>query len=109
MEEYHSVIDQHQHISEIVYALEKSNSEDLEAVTEILSKITNLPSEKIKPGLHSFVESLIELRELPFYEQATPEEWSQAFMQWVESHRSLNLPQLSDAAISRESLYGERG
>lgn len=109
MEEYYSVIDQHQHISEIVYALKKSNSEELETVTEILSKITNLPLEQIKPGLHALVENLIELRELPFYEQATPEAWSQALTQWVESHRSLNLPQLSDDAISRESLYGERG
>jgi hypothetical protein len=83
--------------------------EDHSSVTRILSKITNLPSEQIKPCLHSMMESLIELRELPFYARVTPDEWSQAFTEWVESHRSLDLPYLSDDAISRESLYGEHG
>jgi hypothetical protein len=54
------------------------------------------------------VDSGTPLQESPSYQQSTPEEWSQAFTEWVEGHRSLNLPHLSDAAISRESLYGER-
>jgi hypothetical protein len=32
-----------------------------------------------------------------------------AFQEWVERHRSLELPNLSEEAMSRESIYGERG
>jgi hypothetical protein len=55
------------------------------------------------------LERLIQIEERPFYETATPQEWVKAFHEWVESHRDLNLPPLSDEAISRESIYGERG
>lgn len=44
----------------------------------------------------------------PFYETATPEEWVKAFREWAESHPR-NQPSLSDEAISRESIYRERG
>lgn len=33
----------------------------------------------------------------------------QAFQAWVESQRALTLPTLSEEAMSRESIYGERG
>lgn len=45
----------------------------------------------------------------PFYDTATSEEWTRAFLEWTESHRSMNYPLVSDEAISRESIYGERG
>jgi hypothetical protein len=108
MENYHSFTDQQQ-IAAIVKALEEANAEELASVTRILSTITNLPSDRIEPSLHSMMESLIELRETPLYAGATAEEWSAAFTSWVESHRSLELPSLSDEAISREEMYGERG
>ncbi|EAW33654.1 hypothetical protein [Lyngbya sp. PCC 8106] len=38
----------------------------------------------------------------------TPEERAKAFREWAESHPG-NSPSLSDEAISRESIYGERG
>lgn len=95
-----------QRVSEIVHALEADNREDLETVTHILSKITHLSSEQIRPCLHSLMENLIKLQEPPFHATATADEWSQHFMAWVESHRRLRLPQLSDEAISRESIYG---
>jgi len=41
-----------------------------------------------------------------FFER-TPEERAQALLQWVESRR-ITAPPLSDEAISRESIYGER-
>jgi hypothetical protein len=34
---------------------------------------------------------------------------ARAFQEWVERHRSLELPNLSEEALSRESIYGERG
>ena len=55
------------------------------------------------------LERLVEPSERSFYETGTPSEWVRAFQEWVESHRKLNLPLLSNEAISRESIYGERG
>ncbi|WP_254564089.1 hypothetical protein [Oscillatoria sp. HE19RPO] len=43
-----------------------------------------------------------------FYETATPAERAKAFREWAQSHPR-NQPYLSDEAISRESIYGERG
>lgn len=68
-----------QRVSEIVHSLEAENREDLETVTHILSRITHLPSEQIKPCLHALMEKLIELQAMPFHANAAPEEWSQRF------------------------------
>lgn len=38
-----------------------------------------------------------------------PEEWVREFRAWAASHDQDNLPLLSDEAISREFIYGERG
>ena len=91
----------------IVHSLEEENREDLETVTHILSRITHLPSEQIKPCLHAFMENLVELQETPFHAGAAPEEWLQRFSAWVEGHRGLGFRLLSDEAISRESIYGD--
>jgi hypothetical protein len=55
------------------------------------------------------LERLLETEERPFYETAIPEEWVSAFREWVESHRGWNALLLADEAISRESIYGQRG
>ncbi|MGB7445246.1 MAG: hypothetical protein WA919_29595 [Coleofasciculaceae cyanobacterium] len=99
--------DYQQRITDIVHSLEEENQEDIENITRILSRITHLPFEQIKPRLHSLVKKLVELQEVPFYAKATPQEWTEAFSVWVESHRGLALPSLSDEAISRESIYGD--
>ena len=56
------------------------------------------------------IESHLPLRtgSPPFNTTATPEERARAFRAWAESQR-LDTPLLSDEAISRESIYGERG
>ena len=41
-----------------------------------------------------------------FYER-TPAERAQALLEWAASHR-IDAPPLSDEAISRDSIYGER-
>jgi len=41
-------------------------------------------------------------------ETATPQERAKAFREWAESHPR-NSPCLSDEAISRETIYAERG
>jgi len=45
--------------------------------------------------------------ERPFYETATPEEWSKAWREWAASHK--NTPPLSDEATDRDSIYEGRG
>jgi hypothetical protein len=44
----------------------------------------------------------------PAYE-LPPEEWMRRFKEWSESPAHANLPVLSDYAISRESIYEDRG
>ena len=39
------------------------------------------------------------MQEPHFYETATDEEWLTEFQQWVDRHRDLDLPTLSDEAI----------
>lgn len=53
-------------------------------------------------------ESLSTAEAHPFWATATSEEWLRAFDEWMDSHDA-TLPPLSDAAVSRESFYGERG
>ncbi len=88
---------------------QQTHKQEIQTITQILTQITSRTSEQIKPLLDALLERLVETQEPPFYETATAEEWSIAFRQWVDSHRTLNLPTLSDEAISRESIYGERG
>ena len=45
---------------------------------------------------------------LPAYE-LPPEEWVRQFEAWTRSHAGRNLPVLSDEAMSRESIYADRG
>jgi type III secretory pathway component EscR len=85
------------------------HQEEIQTITQILAQITNHTSEQIKPLLDGLLERLVEHRNYGFYQTATAEEWSREFREWVDSHRTLNLPTLSDEAISRESIYGDRG
>ncbi len=45
----------------------------------------------------------------PSPEALSPEEWLRSFIAWSESAAHANLPDLSDAAMSRESIYADRG
>jgi hypothetical protein len=38
-----------------------------------------------------------------------PEEWLRQFRAWTQSHAERNLPVLSDEAMSRDSIYRDRG
>lgn len=90
--------------------LEQFHSQDIETITLLLAKISQRSPSEIKPHLDIILEQLVQpAQERPFYETATPTEWVAAFRDWVESHRGLNLPTLSDEAMSRESIYRERG
>ncbi len=43
-----------------------------------------------------------------FQDEVTPEEWVRQFHAWAEGH-DRTTPSLSDAAISRENTYPDRG
>lgn len=57
-------------------------------------------------SLSEFLRPLAEIEvgptEQPFYETATPEEWTKAFREWVASHAGRNYGFVDD---SRESIY----
>ncbi len=62
--------------------------------------------------LGSLLRPLVEngnvpVTEKPFYETATAEEWSKAFLAWADSHDP-NIPPLSLEAMSRASIYEDR-
>jgi hypothetical protein len=42
-------------------------------------------------------------------DEMAPEEWLRQFRAWTDSHADRNLPVLSDEAMGRESIYGDRG
>lgn len=79
----------------------------IESLVEVVRSLSpeerSLLEEKLKAAS---VE--LEGRERPFHETATSKEWAKAFREWAESHPR-NSPGLSDEAISRESIYAERG
>jgi hypothetical protein len=57
--------------------------------------------------LRSITEQWNGAHEKSLYETASPEERAQAVEEWANQHRS-SAPPLSDEAISRDSIYGER-
>jgi hypothetical protein len=91
-----------------LHEFEQAHKEDLAAIVKALAKITSRTPEEVKPHFDTMLEHLVQPHERPFYETATPQEWVRAFKEWAASHDS-NSPCLSDEAISRESIYGERG
>jgi hypothetical protein len=51
---------------------------------------------------------LLSLQPTPPGPELSPEEWIRQFREWTYSHRT-DTPLLSDEAISRESIYSDRG
>ncbi|MGK7875848.1 MAG: hypothetical protein AB4426_21890 [Xenococcaceae cyanobacterium] len=80
------------------------NTKLVESLAQIIQSLTpeekELLAEKIKLTSDS--------QKRPFYETATPQERAKDYREWAESYRH-DSPILSNEAISRESIYGERG
>lgn len=57
--------------------------------------------------LRALTELLNGTPDQSFFETATPEERARTVEEWASRYRS-SAPPLSDEAISRESIYGER-
>lgn len=88
-----------------LHEFEKAHSKELETITAVLVKITHHTPQEIKPHLDAMLSKLVESEKASVISLKR----AQAFREWVEDHRGMNLPNLSDEAISRESIYGERG
>jgi hypothetical protein len=80
------------------------NTKLVESLAQIFQSLT--PEEK--ELLDEKIKLTLDNQKRPFYETATPQERAKAYREWAESH-SHDSPILSDEAISRESIYGERG
>ncbi len=93
--------------STLLQNFQQTYREELEAVTISLAKITSLAPEEIEPHIHAMLSELVRLKERSFDSTANPEERARAFRKWSESHRGMNLPYLSDYAVSRESVYDD--
>jgi hypothetical protein len=93
--------------SALLRQFEEANREEISAITRVLAKITSLSPEEITPHVHTMLAALLKPRERPFHQTATPQEWVQALREWSESHRGMNLPSLSEYAVSRESMYDD--
>jgi hypothetical protein len=79
------------------------NTQLVESLAQIINTLTIeerlLLGKKIDVGQST--------KEPPLFERLTPAERAKIFEQWADSHRH-QTPLLSDEAISRESIYGER-
>lgn len=94
-------------VTELSYNFDSAHQEDLEAIIQALVNITSLTPDQIKPHLDTMFERLMKPKDRPFYETATPEEWTRALREWAESHQGWNAPLLSDEAVSRRGIYEE--
>ncbi len=78
------------------------------------TRLLELPEEATELGLRPGDEVEVSVLTVPHHasngapQVRTPQERAAAYRAWAESH-SRNTPLLSDEAISRESIYGERG
>lgn len=61
----------------------------------------------ISDWLRSLAEIEVPMPQASFFETASPEERARAVEEWANRQRSA-APPLSDEAISRDSIYGER-
>ena len=86
------------------------NTKLVESLAQIIQSLTPEEQAVLEKKIKTKREQPTrEAKERSFYEIATPHERAEAFREWVESHQGRNYPQLPDADISRESIYGQRG
>lgn len=77
-------------------------------LVESLAQIINTLTLEEKALLEKKIDVGQAVQERPFYETATSAERAKVFEEWADSHQH-DTPLLSDEAISRENIYGERG
>jgi hypothetical protein len=73
----------------------------------ILRAKAEAKGQTISDWLRSLAEEEAPLATLPFFETASPEERAQSVDEWASRPRS-TAPPLSEEAITRDNIYGER-
>jgi hypothetical protein len=86
-------------------AAQTLSTEDRDLLIDLIQK---RQAEQRQQGIYDAPDSFATLNSDPSV-GAKPNTRVRAFQEWVETHRSLTLPTLSEEAMSRESIYGERG
>lgn len=74
---------------------------------EIAGQADGLARKRVRVEVYENGSAELETAELPFYATATPAERARAWREWCDAPRR-PVPPLSDEAISRETIYGER-
>ena len=62
----------------------------------------------VERWLEQIAEQHVQPVSIAHLQKTNPKEWGRQFDAWVNSHDP-NTPVLSDEAMSRESIYGDRG
>jgi len=60
-------------------------------------------------SLHDLLQEVLLGRQPAVFQELGPEEWVREFKTWTHSHSGDELPVLTEEAMSRDSIYGERG
>ncbi|MEL6911616.1 MAG: hypothetical protein AAFR62_16555 [Cyanobacteria bacterium J06629_2] len=90
----------------------KIDDREIREVVDMLSKISSRSPEEVKPYLDELLSRLSRepsTHDRHFFNTATDDEWLASFKEWSQSHKSQNLPVLSDEAMSRDNIYNQRG
>jgi hypothetical protein len=92
-------------LQSVFAAAETLSTEDRDLLIELMQK---RQVEQRQQGIYDAPDSPTTLDSDPSVGAKTSPR-VQAFKEWVETQRSSTLPTLSEEAMSRESIYGERG
>lgn len=84
------------------------NTQLVESITQMIESLTLEEKDLLKQKINPILQRSEIPKSSHFQETASPQEWNHAFQEWIDSHKDMNLPSLSDEAISRETIYGER-
>ncbi|MGB5771783.1 MAG: hypothetical protein WBM32_18245 [Crocosphaera sp.] len=80
------------------------NQKLVESLVQIIESLNSEEKKLLEDKLKDFLKD----QGTSVDEIATPKERAKAYREWAESH-PIDSPILSDKAISRETIYGERG
>lgn len=73
---------------------------------ELSRQSEQLTGKRLRIQILEYKQRNAQIKQVLFHATATPQERARAYREWAESH-SHDTPILSDAAISRESIYGD--
>lgn len=85
---------------------EESHREQIEILVRDLAERTQRRSEDIMAHIHSMLSQLF-VPQKQSSRKKTPQQKAHALREWAESHRGMNLPEVCDHVLNRESYYDD--